>query len=267
MNKNAYTAVQLDKGEIRIYDFGDVKLYAYQTRDFLDNEVFVLVKNGKGIVIEQPCFWDNIRELTAYLQSENIAVVAKLIAYHAAGGAFLPEVPAHGTASSVRYNRVGGGAALIGNFASTFGEAFDASVCEATHLMEDGDIQLAGIRLVIASNEEAYDIEIPEIRCVYTHMLGHDCHSIVAGQAHADGFIAQLKAYIRQGIELVLTSHYTPEDGKDVQTKIDYLSDLKRLAAACHSAEEMKEKVAARYPGYSGQNYLDMTVGYFFPAS
>ena len=63
----------------------------------------------------------------------------------------------------------------------------------------------------------------------------------------------------------MLTAHYTPEDLKDVQTKIAYLTDLKEIALESESAGEMRAKVQARYPHYSGQNYLDMTVGFFFP--
>ena len=74
--------------------------------------------------------------------------------------------------------------------------------------------EIAGIRFVVKPNAEAYDLEIPELNCVYTHMMGHDCHSIVAGCSHAD---------------------------------------------------EMRQKVQAQYPHYSGLNYLDMTVGFFFP--
>lgn len=46
--------------------------------------------------------------------------------------------------------------------------------------LEKGEIELANVKFAIKSNGEAYDVEIPEINCVYTHMLGHDCHSIVA---------------------------------------------------------------------------------------
>ncbi len=63
----------------------------------------------------------------------------------------------------------------------------------------------------------------------------------------------------------MLTSHYTPENLKDVKTKIDYLKDLKNIADACTNAEEMKKAVSEKYPEYSGMNYLDMTVGFFFP--
>ena len=108
-------------------------------------------------------------------------------------------------------------------------------------------------------------MEIPAINAVYTHMLGHDCHSIVAGAGHADGIIAQLKEYQAKGFDLILTSHYTPEDLKDVATKIDYLADLKAIAAASADADSFKAAVQARYPAYSGGNYLDMTAGFFFP--
>ena len=43
-----------------------------------------------------------------------------------------------------------------------------------------------------------------------------------------------------------------------------YLEDLKTIAAESKNAEDFKAKVSARYPQYSGQNYLDMTAGFFF---
>ncbi len=86
---------------------------------------------------------------------------------------------------------------------------------------------------MIKQTADAFDVELPEINAVYTHMLGHDCHSIVAGAGHADAMIAELRSYIAKGYDLILTSHYTPEDLKDAQTKIDYLENLKNIAAGC----------------------------------
>ena len=96
-------------------------------------------------------------------------------------------------------------------------------------------------------------------------MLGHDCHSIVAGAEHADGMIAQLKSYIQRGFDLILTSHYTPEDLKDAGTKIAYLEELKTIASSCSDGGTFRAEVKKRYPAYSGENYLDMTSGFFFP--
>ena len=69
MNKNTFTTVNLKKGEMNIYDFGNVKLHAYKTNDFIDDEVFILEKNGKAVIIESPCFFDNNEELTEYLKN------------------------------------------------------------------------------------------------------------------------------------------------------------------------------------------------------
>ena len=265
MNKIAVRTVELNKGHVDVYEKNGITLYAYQTHDLIDDEVFVLERSGRGVVIELPCFFDNIRELTDFLAREEIQVEAKLVAYHAAGASFLPEVPAYGTASSVAYNTTGGGAALVSNFKNAFGESFDAGLCGVDHVLEEGEVELAGIHFVVKPNAEAFDLEIPGLDCVYTHMMGHDCHSIVAGCPHADAMISQLNYYIRHGFDLVLTAHYTPEDLKDAKTKVSYLNALKEIALTCESAAEMKQKVEDAYPGYSGLNYLDMTVGFFFP--
>ena len=264
MKKNNCSTIKLTKGEVNVYDFDGIRLHAYKTNDAIDDETFILEKGGKGVIIELPCFFDNIAELTAYLKENNIELVAKLVAYHAAGATFMPDVPAYSTKSANDYNTMGGGAHLVSNFANVFGASFDSGIVKATNILDDGEIELAGITFIITSNPEAFDIEIPEINSVYTHMMGHDCHSIVAGCSHADGIISQLERYIEKGFDLILSSHYTPEDLKDAQTKIDYLKQLKEISKTCKTASEMKEKVAAQFAEYSGLNYLDMTVGMFF---
>ena len=262
MNKNTCTSVKLEKGEMNIYDFGRVKLHAYKTNDFIDDEVFIIEKDGKAVIIESPCFFDNIQELTEYLK--NVAVEGMLVAYHGAGATFLPQVPKYATANAAAYSQTGGGKALIDNFTGAFGEVFDPSVHKITHVIEAGKVTIGGIDLVIKQTGDAFDVEIPEINAVYTHMLGHDCHSIVAGAGHADAMIAELRGYIAKGYDLILTSHYTPEDLKDAQTKIDYLENLKKIAAAAGNADAFKAEVQRQYPAYSGENYLDMTAGFFF---
>ena len=42
---------------MHIYDFGKIKLHAYQTNDLISDEVFVLEKNKNIVVIESPCFF------------------------------------------------------------------------------------------------------------------------------------------------------------------------------------------------------------------
>lgn len=262
MNKNTFNKITLAKGKVSVYDFGKVKLHAYKTNDPMDDEVFIIEKDGKAVVIESPCFRDNISELTGYL--EGFKVEGIFISYHGAGAKFLPDVPKYSTRNAVEYSEKGGGKVLIDQFTAAFGEAFDNSVHKSTDIIDEGRITIGGTEFLITPTHEAFDIEIPEINAVYTHMLGHDCHSIIAGAGHADAVIAQLRAYIEKSYCLILTSHYTPEDMKDAETKIKYLESLKAIAAECKSAADFKAEVSARYPQYSGRNYLEMTAGFFY---
>ena len=75
MNKNTFKTVKLGKGEANVYNFGEVKLHAYKTNDLISDEVFVVEKNGKAVIIESPCFFDNNRELEKYL--ERFSVVSR----------------------------------------------------------------------------------------------------------------------------------------------------------------------------------------------
>lgn len=262
MNKNTFTTVKLAKGEMNIYDFDGIKLHAYKTNDFMDDEVFIIEKNGKAVIIESPCFFDNNKELAEYLNDTKVD--GMFIAYHGAGAEFLTDVPKYATQNAVDYSDNGIGKTLIDNFTNAFGKIFDNSIHKITNVIEGNKVTIAGIDFEIKQTAEAFDIAIPQINAVYTHMLGHDCHSIVAGADHADGIIAELRSYIEKGYDLILTSHYTPEDLKDAQTKIDYLENLKKIAVNCADADSFKAEVQKQYSAYSGKNYLDMTAGFFY---
>ena len=262
MNKNIFVTEKLAKGEMNIYDFGGMKLLAYKTNDPISDEVFIVEKDKNAVIIESPCFFDNNKELTEYLK--DIDIKGMLISYHGAGGTFLPNVPKYSTQNAEEYSKNGGGKALIDNFTQAFGDSFDNSVHQITDIIEEGKITIGDINFIIKKTTEAFDIEIPEINAVYTHMMGHDCHSIVTGAKHADAMIAELENYIKKGYDLILTSHYTPEDLKDAEVKIAYLKDLKQIAANCKDPGSFKKEVSKKYSFYEGANYLDMTAAAFF---
>lgn len=81
---------------------------------------------------------------------------------------------------------------------------------------------------------------------------------------HADAVTAQLEGSRKKGYTLILTSHYTPEDLKDAETKIAYLKELKTVAVRCADKASFLTEMKRRFPGYAGENYLEMTAGFFF---
>lgn len=256
--------INLEKGYVLVYDFGRVKVHNYNTADYIDDQVIILEKNKKVVVIESPAFYDNNKELESYVDSLGVKLDGILLSYHMAGGTFMSGSKKYATHNAEEYGHNGGGKALVDNFAKTFGEVFDNNIHNVTDYINEGKVTIADIEMNIIPTNDGYDIEIPEIRAIYTHMLGSDCHSIIAGVDHAKAMILILKGYIDKNYNLILTSHYIPEDLKAVDIKIAYIETLLNIASDSKSAEEMIEKVKNEYTNYSGVNYLEMTANFFF---
>lgn len=256
--------IKLEKGYVLVYDFGNIKVHNYNTADYIDDQVIILEKNNKVVIIESPTFYDNNVELENYIKTLGAKIDGVLLSYHMGGGTFLKNNKKYATKVADDYGHHGGGKTLIDNFTKAFGEPFDKNIHSITDYIDKEKITLADIEMNIIPNDEAYDIEIPEINSIYTHMLGSDCHSIIAGVDHANALIYTLKGYISKNYNLILTSHYVPEDINAVKTKIAYIETLLNIADDSNSANEMIEKVKQEYPNYSGINYLEMTANFFF---
>lgn len=81
-----------------------------------------------------------------------------------------------------------------------------------------GTVNLAGIDFNLIDHGESYDLEIPALNVIYTHMLGKTSHSILAGTDHMDAMAETFTAAMKEA-----------------------------------------------FPGYSGENYLEMTAGNLYP--
>ena len=257
--------INLGKGFIETYDFGEIKLHSYATNDLMNDECFILENSNNVLLIEFPAFHSNLGEFEKYIKSLNKNIVGKVFSDHPNGGAtILNEVPNYASEGTINSMKSGTIKHLNDGFIPSFGSDFDSKLPEITNVLKEEKVNIGGFELNITYHDEDIEIEFPQINVIYTHMLGHDCHSIVASQEHANSIIEQLERYIQKGYTLILSSHYTPETISDVKTKIEYLKDLKEIAKESSNAEEFKEKVKNKYSNYSGLNYLDMTAGYLF---
>lgn len=258
--------VNLKKGFIEVYNFGDIKLHAYQTNDFMNDECFILENDKNILLLEFPAFHSNLCEFEEYVRRLNKNIVGKVFSDHPNGGtSILNDVKNYASQGTINSMTSGTIKHLDEGFVQSFGEDFDEKLPVITDVLKDKNVNIGGFELNITYHEENIEIEFPQINCVYTHMLGHDCHSIVAGEEHANMIVKQLERYKEKGYNLVLSSHYTPETLSDVDVKIAYIKDLKVIAKESNDIDDFKDKVKEKYPTYNGLNYLDMTAGYFFP--
>lgn len=262
MNKEK---IDLSKGFVEIYDFGGIKLHAYQTNDLMNDVCFILENAENVLIIELPPFHSNAEEFEKYVKGLNKNIVGKVFSDHPNGGVSLfNDVKNYASQGTINSMTSGTIRHLNDGFIPSFGADFDEKLPTITEILTEKSYNIGDFELNIIYHDENIEIELPQINSVYTHMLGHDCHSIVAGESHANAIIEQLKGYIEKNYTLVLSSHYLPETINDVKTKIDYLEELKNIAKESSNGDEFKERVKAKYPNYSGLNYLDMTTGYFF---
>lgn len=257
--------INLNKGFVDVYDFGEIKLHSYQTNDLMYDESYILENKENVLLVEFPAFYYNLEEFENYVKGLNKNIVGKVFSDHPNGGTIFKDVKGYASKGTIKSMKEGTIHNLVTGFETSFGGAFAKEYHKITDILENEKVNIGGFELNITYHDENIEIEFPQIKCVYTHMLGHDCHSIVAGEAHANAIIEQLNGYIAKGYNLILSSHYTPETLEDVKTKIAYLEGIKRIAKESKDINEFKEKVNKEYSNYSGLNYLDMTAGYFFP--
>ena len=257
--------INLKKGFMDIYDFGDIKLHSYQTNDLMYDESFILENKDNVLLVEFPAFYDNLEEFEEYVKGLNKNIVGKVFSDHPNGGTIFKDVKGYASNGTIKSMKEGTINNSVKGFETSFGGAFAKEYHNITDILKDDKVNIGGFKLNITYHDENIEIEFPQINSVYTHMLGHDCHSIVAGENHANAIIEQLKGYKKKGYNLILSSHYTPETLEDVDTKISYLESIKEIARKSKNISEFKEKVKNKYQNYSGLNYLDMTASYFFP--
>lgn len=128
----------------------------------------------------------------------------------------------------------------------------------------EGKKALAGVDFEVIDRGESYDLAIPSINVIYTHMLGKTTHSILTSAAHIEAFLQMLKEYQAAGYAMILTSHGGPKGQDAVAEKISYLNNTKEIMQQSKTADEFKANMKAAFPDYDGENYLDMTAGFLY---
>lgn len=260
-----YETKNLKVGTVRIFKKGDEELIAYETKDPIVDQVILLKNKDTLISIEAPLLKNNVEELNDYIESLNVKNKYILLVDHVATESYLKEAKLISSKDFINELKGGTPIALFNKFRGAFGDAIEENLRSDFEAV-DSDLEIDGLKLKIISKGGEGDVEIPEFNAIYTHMLGHDCHSIIGGNARADALISEFTSFLDKGYEVVLTSHYTPETKEDVKTKIAYLKNIKEIAVSSSTKEEFLDAVKKVYPNYSGLNYLETSADFFFQA-
>ena len=257
------TTIQLKKGNVRVLDYGTMKLHVYYTKDKMNDVAILLEKKGKAVLIESPAFWDNFKEFQHYIASNKVVLEGILPAYHPLGATLmatdaLKKAAVYFTPNMLDYWKNGFGAVMKAGIPKAFGAIVDSNFYKPTVMLKEGAIEIAGIKLIINTTYDGFDIEIPEINTVYVHILGHDVHSEILSVAHLDSSIVNFKKYLNKGYQTYLSAHYGVESQKDMAVKVAYLLKMKKIMATSKTAEAFTKNMKAAYPNYK-EGYLSAT--------
>lgn len=248
---------QLSVGTMMVYDFGDLTLHSYETKDPIADENFILETKDELIVIELIGFKNNIEEFQSYIDGLGKPLNSVIVAYHPAGG------DAHSNAQMYASEGLGE-AALVPGFVEAFGDAFNGNLPTKFELVAPGSMTISGVEFNVIETADAFDLEIPAINVYMTHMVGMGTHNILPSMEAIDGMLAQMKDFQNKNYDLILSGHDIPRTIDIAAEKIDYLEKTKVLANSSNNAEEFIEAMKASFPDYLGENYLEMSAGGLF---
>ena len=253
-------AVQLDKGTMQIFDYGETKVHVYETKGFFNTHAFFIEKNGKGVLIETPPMKDNYKELVNYIVGLGYTNIDVMVSYHLIGKHFfdtdkLKFNHIYSNQESLDYMTNSGNESLS-KLAEVSGEDLDETTIVPTDLLEAGAQEISGIPFIITPTGFGFDVEMPEIKAVHLHMVGHDNHTMIFNSEFIDTVINELSDFQEKGYTTYFSSHSAPETSGDVTIKINYLEEMKVLLAASKNSEEFIQKMDKAYPNFGWRNYL-----------
>ncbi|SFM17700.1 hypothetical protein SAMN05421830_11838 [Desulfomicrobium norvegicum] len=261
---SALRETPLGQGTVRIYDFGSSRLHAFQTGDPLGDTCFLLEGPKQIVAIESPAFKQDIANWKGYVGSLGKPLTDILLAAHPAGGRWYGNATSHATAGAKQAITEGATKKLAESLGETFSPAFDTDIPGIDAVLTPGPNTVGSMEFVITEAGDGYEIAIPAINAIYTHMLGADSHSILAGQDHITAVLASLESIKAKGYQLILSGHHAPETQTDVAAKIAYVKAVRTMAAQSADRADFIARVKRAFPDYVGLNYLEMTAGFLF---
>ncbi|WP_010260341.1 hypothetical protein [Treponema primitia] len=261
----AFTTINLHVGTIRIYDFDGIRLHAYDTKDPFGDESYLFETEHELIGLESPMFLNNLTEYADYVNSLGKPLNHFIMAYHPGGSNAFIYCRTYATETTKKSISEGGSIkTLIDNFSAAFGNHLNPYIPAITNIIKAGRITIGDIEFVVKDTKESFDLEIPAINAVYTHMVGNRVHNILESPEQIDAMIGQMNDYTKKKPSLILTTHDIPATVEVAAEKATYLKTIKELALRSKDKTSFVEQASATFPEYDGRDYLKMSAAALF---
>ncbi|MFP3041015.1 hypothetical protein LQZ19_04230 [Treponema primitia] len=259
------TMINLGVGTVRIYDLNGIRLHAYDTKDPFGDESYLFETEHELIGLESPMFLNNLAEYADYVNSLDKPLNHFIMDYHPGGSNAFIYCRTYATETTKKSIAEGGSIkTLIDNFSAAFGNHLNPYIPAITNIIKPGRITIGDIEFIVKDTKESFDLEIPAINAVYTHMVGNKVHNILESPEQIDAMIGQMEDYTKKKPDLILTTHDIPATAEVAAEKTTYLKTIKELALTSKDKTSFVEQVRAAFPEYDGRDYLKMSAAALF---
>ena len=143
------TRVDLKKGYMEVYNFGEIKLHAYQTNDLMYDESYILENKDNVLLVELPAFYDNLEEFETYVKGLGKNIVGKVFSDHPNGGTILKDVKGYASEGTIKSMKEGTIYNWVTGFETSFGGTFAKEYHEITDVLKDEKVNIGGFELNI----------------------------------------------------------------------------------------------------------------------
>lgn len=256
--------MKLGNGEVQIYDFGNLRLHAWQTGDPMFDECFILETPQNLVALEAPPFYSDMDTWKKYVNGLNKPLTDILFSAHIASNDWYGKAKTHATETTAKAMRSGGLKALVEYLGKTFGKDFATTIPAIDSILVEGKNSPGNIPIVVTQFGDSYNVAIPKANAFYTHLLGADSHSLFSDKRNIDDYLAILEDIKSKGYSLILSGHHAPETPNDVQKKIAYVREAKTILEQSKDKQDFIERMKKEFPTLGGENYLEMTANNLF---
>ncbi len=243
--------------KFEVKDFGKFKLHTYVTADPLGDMSYIIEGSKSLVVLEPAAFYDNIKEMQAYILKLGKPVEKVIANYHAAGFSAYESskyVMVEGMPEFVKGDIYGG---MVKGFASNFGNTIDIDgIIPTATVTKNGKEKMAGIVFEFtpgaASDFPAASILIGG-KVYYLHFTPvagmHMGPLQITGRTAVDAYLSELEKAKASKAELFIGGHgIAAADVAAVDFQISYLKKIKELMTVHKNAEDFISAMKTAYP-------------------
>ena len=258
--------------KMSVYELPNSKLHVYQTGDAMGDVSFIVEGEKKLLILEQPLFWENIKEFNAYVKSLEKPIDKVIANYHSLGLADYATKLVVMPDAMVKFNQSPMMAGMTKKFQGEFGETADfrpykkAKGFAVPSTQNWADVEL---RFMTAAKGgfPAANILI-DSKAFYRHFspsISHFNPIQIKSRESVDAILTELKAVATSGAEYIFGSHGPAATQKEVAFQIEYLEKIKSLLVKCYDSDAFAGQLITAYPSLSGAENVKAIAKALYP--